>query len=197
MTSKEVPSPKAFSFVEPCVRHWEIHRSLRRRALKMQRLVESSDPDTIAIPPSLANIKHNYEVLKGYTSHMAKMGVILTVHMKYLRPPIMEFYRLMEVEISDETARTFCHGTATIIKKMLHVIKRKWAKWEMPRAPGLKQTQACCRCLALRGNSFQTHLGPQDTRLGDGHLQGPRQGIRRVLVDVHQVFAVRTCPCQS
>ena len=116
----------------------EMHRALRRRALKMQRLVANADPDAVTIPPSLANIKHNDEVLKGYTSHMAKMGVVLTVQMKYLRPPILEFYKMMEVPISDETARTFCHGTALIIKKMLHVIKRKWARWEMPRAPGLQ-----------------------------------------------------------
>ena len=117
MASKEAPSAKNFSYVEPCVRHWEMHRVLRRRALKMQRLVANADPDTVTIPPSLANIKHNYEVLKGYTSHMAKTGVILTVPMKYLRPPILEFYNVMEVPLSDETARTFCHGTALIIKK--------------------------------------------------------------------------------
>lgn len=133
---KKSPSPKTFSFVEPCLRSWERHRVLRQRAIKMQRLLISSDSESPLLPPTLENIKLNYKVLKGYTEHMANTGVILTVHMKYLKPPIVEFYKMMEIDVTDRTCERFCHATATCIKKMLHVIKRKWSKPEMPRVPG-------------------------------------------------------------
>ena len=134
--TKACPTPKSFSFIEPCLRAWEQYRSIRQRALKKERLVTNSGASKL-LCPSLTNINGNYDILKAFTAHMASSGVILTAHVRYIRDAVDAFYALMEVDVSSAEAKVFCQNTAKDIKRMLAAIKRKWSKNEMPRATQL------------------------------------------------------------
>ena len=142
-----------FSYTEPCVRSWETHRPLRQLGIKGDCLVKGEDTNGV-IPPSLANIKRNYHLLKGYTQHMASTGVIITKLIRFLMPPVASFYELMELDVNTIEAKSLIYATAYLIKKMLHVIRRKWARWEMPRVAKLQGQNfasmlcihACCKC---------------------------------------------------
>lgn len=127
---------KTFSFVEPCLDFWDGNRGLRKLALQRHQLVRDSEGKSI-IAPSLVNLRYNYPLLKGYTKHMAETGIILTNRMSYLKPPIKAFYELMEVDCSHEGAKTVIYATAFSVKQMLSLVKRKWNRWELPRATGL------------------------------------------------------------
>lgn len=99
-----------------------------------------ADPSTTLINPSLGNIKVNYQLLKGFTGHMAETGVIVTAHLKFLKPPIVAFYELMLVDTTSQEAKVFCLGVAKTVKRMLTVLKRKWCKWELPHVPSRNVT---------------------------------------------------------
>ena len=137
--TKGAPTPKSFSYREPCLRAWEQYRSIRQRALKKERLVVNTGTSKL-LCPSLSNIKANYDILRGFTAHMAASGVIMTAHIRYIREAVDAFYGLMEVDVASADAKVFCQNTAKDIKKMLGAIKRKWSKNEMPRATRPKST---------------------------------------------------------
>lgn len=109
---------ETFSFVEPCVRAWELSRELRKRAINGQCLLDGEDTNGV-IPPTLANIRANYTLLKGFTQHMAKTGVIITKHINYFQPPCASFYELMEIDVSKPEAVAVIYGSSFIIKKCL------------------------------------------------------------------------------
>lgn len=125
----------SFSYVEPCVSHWEKNRGIRKSALRHQQLVKDADGKSL-ISPSLRNLRCNYHLLKGFTQHMANEGVILTKRVAFTKPPVAAFYELMEVDTTTDSATAVVHGTAVCIKRMLTLVKSKWRKWELPRVPG-------------------------------------------------------------
>jgi hypothetical protein len=125
----------SFSYCEPCIGYWERNRSLRKLAIQHQLLLKDAEGEKI-IQPTLQNIRCNYHLLKGYTKAMADKGVILTNRVTYLKPPIRAFYELMEVDCSHPGAKAVVHGSAKIVRQMLTMVKRKWSRWEIPRAAG-------------------------------------------------------------
>ena len=140
----EMEGTRPFSFGESCVRAWEGHRELRKRAIKGDPLLvgekESTDDEEdlgMHIPQSLGNIRLNYTLLKAYTKHMARSGCVVTKNVVLLKEPLTKFYELMEIDVERPAAKAVCKGQAVVIKKMLTVVKRKWTRWEMPRAPCL------------------------------------------------------------
>ena len=125
----------SFSYSAPCVGYWEGNRCLRKLALQHQLLLKDAEGEKI-IKVSLQNIRCNYHMLKGYTKAMAESGFILTNRITYLKPPIWAFYELMEVDCSHPGAKAVIHGSAKIVRHMLTMVKRKWTRWELPRAAG-------------------------------------------------------------
>lgn len=123
---------KGFDFTTPCLRRWELSRSLRKLGIQGRSLVQSEKGDG-KVPPSLTNLRLNYELLKGYTGHMAETGIICTRLIEPLKPPLLSFYELMEIDVSKDRAISMVHGVAANIKKMLGTIRSKWRRWEMPR----------------------------------------------------------------
>lgn len=128
---------ETFSYVEPCLRAWELSRSLRKLGINGESLVVGEDTNGV-IPPTLPNIKANYALLKEFTQHMANSGVIITKLIGYIQPPVVKFYELMEIDVTTCDAKAVIYATSYIIKKMLHVVRRKWARWEMPRVTRLR-----------------------------------------------------------
>ena len=130
------PNKNTFSFA-PCVPIWEAQPGLCKLAVQRKQLVKDVD-DKLIIHPSLPNIRKNYLLLKGYTQTMKANGVILTNRISYIVPPINGFYETMDPEMDTKLdgPKTVIYGTALAIKKMLAIIKRKWKKWELPRAAG-------------------------------------------------------------
>ena len=130
---------KGFSYSKPCVNRWENVRSLRKLGIQGKPILVCADQnadENAVVHPSLANISRNYDLLKGFTSHMAATGVICTRLIDPLKVPVVDFYDLMQVDVSTPQATSVCHGVASQIKKMLGHIRRKWGLWEMPRVPG-------------------------------------------------------------
>ena len=123
---------ETFSYVEPCLRAWEGNRPLRQLGITGVSLIVGEDSNGV-IPPNLANIRANYTLLKGYTQHMANTGLIITKLIGYIQPPVLKFYELMEIDVATNGAKAVIYAASYIIKKMLHVVRRKWARWEMPR----------------------------------------------------------------
>ena len=111
---------------------------MRKLALGYKQVVKDSDGQVL-VHPSLPNIRQNYSLLKGYTQHMAEQGVIVTNRMSYIKPPITAFYESFELDVKNEAAVTAIHGSAFVVKQMLGVVKRKWSRWELPRATGTRQ----------------------------------------------------------
>ena len=74
----------------PCLRRWELSRSLRKLGIQGRSLVQSEKGDG-KVPPSLTNLRLNYELLKGYTGHMAETGIICTRLLETLKPPLLSF----------------------------------------------------------------------------------------------------------
>jgi len=68
---------------------------------------------------------------------MARSGCVVTKNVVLLKEPLTKFYELMEIDVERPAAKAVCKGQAVVIKKMLTVVKRKWTRWEMPRAPCL------------------------------------------------------------
>ena len=127
---------KNFSFVEPCLRMWELNRPLRELGIKGKHLVVQEDEHTITVfVPSLGTISKNYRLLKPFTQHMSETGVVCTCLTSPIEAAVKEFYSLMQCDVKSDVGVAVCHKVATNIKKMLHVLRRKWKKWEMPRVP--------------------------------------------------------------
>lgn len=124
--------PDGFSFSPHCELAWKSDADVTSLAQRKKLLISDANGKGV-IPPSLDNIRHNYTVLRAYTRCMAKHGVIVTKHIDYIKEPIREFYAKNKIDIRSEHAVGVIHGTARFIKRMLHVIKRKWSRWEMPR----------------------------------------------------------------
>lgn len=124
-----------FSYQEPCVAAWELSRELRRRGIQGKPLVENSrdDDGEAAVLPTLPNLRRNYTLLKAYTSTMAKTGTMLTSRISYIGEPITAFYELMGLTVTSQAGKSLCYGNSYIVKRMLSAIRRKWARWEMPR----------------------------------------------------------------
>ena len=130
------PIAATFSFVDPCCHHWEGSKKLRKLALTRKLLVKDVNGNA-QVPPSLPNLRENSELVRAYTMCMASTGVILTNRIAYVKAPIEAFYASFEVDVKTDQACAIIYGTAFIVKKMLHVVKRKWSRWELPRVPGM------------------------------------------------------------
>ena len=120
----EMEGTRPFSFGESCVRAWEGHRELRKRAIKGNPLLvgekENSDDEEdlgMHIPQSLGNIRLNYTLLKAYTKHMARSGCVVTKNVVLLKEPLTKFYELMEIDMKHPAAKAVCAGQAVVIKK--------------------------------------------------------------------------------
>ena len=128
-----------FSFKEPCVRAWEQQRDLRQCGIKGEQLIHGEDighgDPGLHINPSLPNIRKNYNFLKAFTKTMAESGIISTKHVHLIKEAVSSFYELMQIDVNKPDAKALCHAISWVVKKMLGVLKRKWARWEMPRVP--------------------------------------------------------------
>lgn len=127
----------SFSYCEPCVNEWKTNHTLCMLATKCKQLVRDTAQGKI-VYPTLQNIRFNHALLKAYTKTMAERGVIMTNRMSYIKPPVRIFFELMEIDCKTDAAITAIHATAYVIKQMLSAIKRKWRKWELPRATGIE-----------------------------------------------------------
>ena len=125
-----------FSFVDGCLKQWEASKHLKKCALSRKLLVADVNEQG-HVPPSLSNLRANSEVVRAYTMVMAETGVIVTNRIKYVRAPIEAFYASFQIDTKTEHCAAITYGTAYIVKKMLHVVKRKWSRWEIPRAAKL------------------------------------------------------------
>ena len=144
---------KSFSYVEPCIRKWEHSRSTRKLAIQGVSIVQNDKGPILSPPPSLEIISKNYDLLKGFTAHMAEQGVIVTRLLPPIQKSVIAFYELMERDVSSDQAKTVCHQVAKSLKKMLRVIRSKWQRWEMPRVPQFPTMTSsfpiclqCCTC---------------------------------------------------
>ena len=126
---------KSFSYVEPCIRTWEQSRSVRKLAIQGVSIIQNDKGPVLSPPPSLEIISKNYDLLKGFTAHMAEQGVIVTRLLPPVEKSVVAFYELMERDVSSDQAQTICHQVAVSLKKMLRIIRYKWQRWEMPRVP--------------------------------------------------------------
>ena len=147
------PLRKSFSYVEPCIRKWEHSRSTRKLAIQGVSIIQNDKGPILSPPPSLEIISKNYDLLKGFTAHMAEQGVIVTRLLPPIQKSVIAFYELMERDVSSDQAKTVCHQVAKSLKKMLRVIRSKWQRWEMPRVPQLPTMTSsfpiclqCCTC---------------------------------------------------
>ena len=130
-----------FNFME-CVGMWDNEVALRRRAQSMQVLAKDLK-DKKNVLPTLKNIKFNAALLNPITKVMANRGYIYQ-WVDLLHEPLTRFY--LENLHEDDKRKPDTNGritskvsqTAFFVKRMLSVVKRKWAKWEMPRAPCMK-----------------------------------------------------------
>ena len=128
----------AFSLME-CAEDWEHHVYLRKRGRSQQVLVQDCKSKKNVLP-TLKNIRYNADVLRPLTQKMASQGIISS-SVKFLKPALKLFY---EEQLAEEERRkpdtelkiiSKANSSAFYIKRMLSVVKKKWAKWEMPRAP--------------------------------------------------------------
>lgn len=126
---------KTFSFVEPCIRRWEAIRSIRKTAIQGYSIIQSDKGPVLSPFPKLDILSKNYELLKGFTEHMANTGVICARLLPPIEKTVVAFYELMERKTTDDDAFSVCHRVSCSLKKMLGVIRRKWKRWELPRAP--------------------------------------------------------------
>ena len=128
---------KESSYCEPCVNEWKTNHTLCMLATKCKQLVRDAAQGKI-VYPTLQNIRFNHALLKAYTKTMAERGVITTNRMSYIKPPVRDFFELMEIDCKTDATITAIHASAFVIKQMLSAIKRKWRKWELPRATGIE-----------------------------------------------------------
>lgn len=126
-------SAMEFSFVAACLQKWKSSPELQRKAIKREPLAISHDQKAIVFP-SLPNLKLNYYLLKGFTSHMADSGFIVTKSVHLIRAAIEKFYVEQDPVMTDKVSALAC-GSADSVKKMLSAIKRKWSRWEIPKEP--------------------------------------------------------------
>ena len=167
---KVSPNRLSFSYEEPCVEYWDTNRALRKLAVKHQPLVKDVEGRAV-IQPSLSNVRANYHLLKGYTQAMAENGVILTNRTSYLGVPIKKFYEIqVELDSSTPEAKAIITGTATVIRQMLTLVKRKWTRWELPRVAGIQNVFSMFRafvCIFLfcRCSKFSMNM-PSQSRTG-------------------------------
>ena len=126
---------KSFSYAEPCMRKWEQSRSIRKLAISGVSVIQNDQGPVLKPPPSLEIMSKNYDLLKGFTAHMAEQGVIVTRLLPPIEKAVIAFYELMERDVSSDHAQSICHQVAASLKKMLRVIRCKWKRWEMPRVP--------------------------------------------------------------
>ena len=124
------------SIFAECAEDFDKSRKLRKRALAKQTLVVDCNGCN-HVPPSLLNLRENVDIVRAYTSCMAKKGIICTNRIDPLKPPIEAYYQSMGVDVKSDHAKSIIHGTAYILKRMLHVVKKKWSRWEIPRAAWL------------------------------------------------------------
>ena len=126
----------SFSYSQPCLRRWETSRPLRKLGISGKPLVVSArDEKAAVVHPSLPNISKNYELLKGFTSHMESSGIICTRLITPIKSAVLDFYELMERDVENDTAISVASAVANTVKKMLRVVRYKWQRWEMPRVP--------------------------------------------------------------
>lgn len=121
-----------FSFSPFVETAWKSEADLIARARGKKLLISDVNGKGM-VAPSLDNIRHNFTVLRAYTRCMAENGFIVTKHIEYLKEPITGFYQMQKIDTKSEHAVGVIHGTAGFVKRMLHVIKKKWSRWEIPR----------------------------------------------------------------
>ena len=134
----------AFSFLE-CAKEWDAHPYLRRRARAVQNLVEDQKQKKHVLP-TLRNMALNANVLRPFTKAMASQGVIRKdIHL--IKDALWKFYlqELPEEEMPNAfKLKLKVRSTAVFIQRMLTQIKRKWSRWELPRAPGIRKPILVC-----------------------------------------------------
>ena len=125
----------AFNFLD-CVAHWDAQPHLRRRARAMQVLVEDQKKKKIVLP-TLANMSLNSSAIRPFTLTMAKYGIIRK-DICLIQDALWKFY--LEELPEEQKSEAFrlkpkVKSTAIFMQRMLTQIKRKWTRWELPRAP--------------------------------------------------------------
>ena len=129
---------EAFHFME-CVEAWDSFVYLRHRARDLEVLVRDVKGKKNVLP-TLKNIKYNLDALRPFSKVMAKYGFIYK-NLHLLKPPLRQFYREQLPEdqrrlpASELKLSKRVNQSAFFIKRMLSMLKRKWAKGEMPRVP--------------------------------------------------------------
>jgi hypothetical protein len=109
---------------------WDQKLAYRVKARKQELLI-TSDKGEPYVPATLANCKHNHEMLAGYTQIMCETGKMCTSHIESIKAPLLKFYT-MQGTLRDD-AKLSIHAQAWAIKRMLGVMKRKWSREECPR----------------------------------------------------------------
>ena len=106
---------KKSSYCEPCVNEWKTNHTLCMLATKCKQLVRDAAQGKI-VYPTLQNIRFNHALLKAYTKTMAERGVITTNRMSYIKPPVRDFFELMEIDCKTDATITAIHASAFVIK---------------------------------------------------------------------------------
>ena len=128
----------SFSFIEACVQQWKSCDLLRKRAVNSQLLVVDVE-NKVQCLPTLQNMRLNAVLLRAYTSQMASEGFVVTKDIGRIRAPVLQFYHECGSDSTPgECVRLLAHATAFCLKRMLYHIRRKWQRWELPRAFRLK-----------------------------------------------------------
>ncbi|CAE7318545.1 unnamed protein product [Symbiodinium sp. CCMP2592] len=129
---------------DSCVKDWEKHRSLRKRARSRSVLLVDSKGRS-HVSPTLSNMKLNASLLRPFTRRMAECGRIRKP-VNLIKEVCRTFYD-SEAASDDEKKDTTdaklrkernINKSAEIIKTMLTAIKRKWSLWEIPRDEELR-----------------------------------------------------------
>lgn len=176
--------PTVFNFLA-CVTVWDGHPALRKRARSQQILLLESHGRK-HISPTLNNISLNKLVLKPFTEIMATHGLIRK-SLSLVTQAIQAFYQqeLCEEHSKDPLVLAkmdrAAKKSAKIIKSMLTSVKRKWARWEMPRdsffAYGIPFV--CLYVCMGWGERAIFHVGSQ------------KRSMRTTMIDEHKDAAVR------
>ena len=111
---------------------WDAVPSLRRRAAKGRSLLVSATTGIKQILGNVKNIAENYEVLKPIVETMTNVGNIETPGIDTLSPLLLEFYGLASYP-SPEEAAGLAHQDAWGVKRCLTLLRRKWARQEIPK----------------------------------------------------------------
>jgi hypothetical protein len=112
---------------------WDKQKLIRDRLLTKKSMFRDSDGKGFC-KTSLTNCFINYDLLKEYTSAMAREHTIMIGTLSELKGPLKEFQKMQRVDNP-----IFAHQDAWTAKRLLGLLRRKWQRDEAPRETWLCQ----------------------------------------------------------